>query len=76
MKCKKCGFNIKKGWKYCPNCSKNIHKERNIIITGLLVIILFILSVMAIAKNNTLTDSKYIKQQLEKNIMKNLMTLI
>ena len=36
MLCKKCGCNIEKGWKYCPNCSKGVHKERNIIIFSII----------------------------------------
>ena len=52
MLCKKCGCNIEKDWKYCPNCSKGVHKERNIIIFSIIAFLIIIWIALPIIKNN------------------------
>ena len=66
MVCKKCRFNIEKSWKYCPNCSRNIKKERNIIVFSLITFVIIILIIISIIQNNLPMDTKYLEKSLEK----------
>lgn len=66
MKCKKCGHDINKDWKYCPNCSKRIYKKRNIIIISTIALIIIIFIVIFTIKSNMPINEKYIEKKLEK----------
>lgn len=66
MICKKCGLDIEKDWKYCPNCSNKIYKKQNIIIVSAIMLIAIIYIIIPIIKNNIPVDAKYIEKQLEK----------
>ncbi len=66
MICKKCGFNIEKNWKYCPNCSKKIYNKQKIIIVSTIMSIVIISIIISIINNNMPVDDKYIEKQLEK----------
>ena len=65
MVCKKCGFDIEKNWKYCPNCSKKIFKKHHIIMLGALTLFFTIYIIISIIKNSMPVDAKYIERELE-----------
>ncbi len=66
MVCKKCGCNIEKGWKYCPNCSNDIYKNQKIIIISIVALAVVICAVLFVIKNNMPVNEKYIKNYLKK----------
>lgn len=70
MICKKCGYNIEEGWKYCPNCSSRINKKTNIII---LIIILIVIScfLFFIIRNNLTLNVNSIEKKLEEKYNEN-----
>ena len=69
MQCKRCGYNIEKGWKYCPNCSKKIHKIQNVILVGALIgLVIYCVgpTIKSYIEYKKPVDEKYIEKVLEK----------
>lgn len=71
MICSKCGYSIEKGWKYCPNCSRNINKKRNIIIFSTITVLLILCIIIPFVKNNMPMNDKYLEKELEKKYNEN-----
>jgi len=65
MKCKKCGYEIEKGWKYCPNCSHSVYLEIKIIIILSILLVGVIGIGISIFVASRPVDEKYVKKELE-----------
>ena len=76
MKCKKCGNNIEKEWKYCPICSRGVNKERNIIIFSMVILIIVIGIVILIIKGYLPMNSNYLERVLEKKYNENFDNIV
>lgn len=66
MVCKKCGYEIQKGWKYCPNCRLKIKAIGIIPAVAIIIIILIIVFGGSIIYELIRpVDKNYVKKQLE-----------